>query len=246
MMFDADHNADQRRGSQRGSIMSTTFRCCAMQCKVDLRSDRRAGSATGSAFKGFTLVEVIVAAGIFFILLMVITGVYTRFTFIQRREIGEQLLQEEVRFSLELVEREIRNGWGSTFNVVGPAPRPESQLLFRNQNGQCVSYRLQDSALERAQRRWEDNPDGECDPGPFTSASSAVDWERVTSSELVVPNIRFIPEKASASGDVLESQGFVTIIISFRSPRSGTIPEIHLQSTVTSRNMIPYKREIYE
>ena len=55
--------------------------------------------------KGFTLLELVVATGIFAIFMLVIVGMFSQFVFTQRRNIAEQALLEDVRTALEIFER---------------------------------------------------------------------------------------------------------------------------------------------
>src|SRR3989344_5353947 len=95
---------------------------------------------------GFTLIEMLVAISIFSIVLLIMLGIFSRFVTTQRRGIGEFRLQEDLRLAIELFNREARTSYGSTLVHDGPA------VLFRNQNGHCVTCRWHENALQRAQQ----------------------------------------------------------------------------------------------
>jgi prepilin-type N-terminal cleavage/methylation domain-containing protein len=57
---------------------------------------------------GFTLIEVIVSAFVFSIIVLVVGGLYTNILNLQRRANAEQKIQENALYVMELMSREIR------------------------------------------------------------------------------------------------------------------------------------------
>ena len=230
--------------------------------------------------RGFTLIELIVAAGIFSVFIIVIVGLFGQFVFTQRRDVAEQDLLEDLRLSLETFNREARTAYGDTFL----SARPDgTSVIFRNQNGACVNYRLQDRRLERAEGG---SPSGQCTTGTF-QGSGAV-YTPLTGSGIVLTRAFFdvqpsevgepltcegdltaeqkeergckssgdessdekeqqggdeddktAEEKEEELGDVLRSQGFITVVLEAEAEGQTLIP-VRVQSTVASRQVIPF------
>lgn len=107
--------------------------------------------------KGFTLLELIVAVGVFAIVALSATSIFQKVVEGQRRAIAAQNTQESVRYVLETIAKEIRNampnddsrypvcasvGASDTFTIVSGV------LYFKNQYGNCVSYKLDSGAFK--------------------------------------------------------------------------------------------------
>lgn len=177
---------------------------------------------------GFSLLEVIVAMGLFSLVLLMIISIFSRFVFVERRELGEGAVQEDLRFAIELLNREARTGFGSTYETDGTA------VYFRNQNGDCVTYQWVAArhALRRAQRAVAGN--GSCTL-PYAESS----YRTLTGEDTLISHLIFYVQPAGVAGDRLTNQGI--IILSLRSQaRSKSNKEVALQSTVASRQLLPY------
>lgn len=110
--------------------------------------------------RGFSLMEIIVAVGIFGVIIVAATGVFQKVIESQRSAIAAQNTQESVRFALEVMGKEIRlakkktavdeceNLFGSygaenkVYDVVTSGDGDE--LYFKNKVGYCVKYFLED------------------------------------------------------------------------------------------------------
>jgi prepilin-type N-terminal cleavage/methylation domain-containing protein len=120
--------------------------------------------------KGFTLLEIVVAMGIFTVTMLVCTQIFQMILRGQQNTISSQNIQENFRYALEVMSKEMRdaqypvdtcfnNGPDDNFNTfsacmensdnpVGGARKGVGlgrRLIFRNKHGECVRYRL-DSA----------------------------------------------------------------------------------------------------
>lgn len=175
------------------------------------------------------MIELAVATGIFAVLILLFIGIYSRFVAVQERGASAQSMQEQLRLTLEVMNREIRTGYGSTYDILDNNGRG---VVFRNQNGSCVAYRWQDARLERAEI---DAFGDSCDPGRL----SGVPYTALTSSDIVITNARFDVVRAERLDDTLANQGTVTLILEAENAAS-TIAPIQLQSTVASRQVIPF------
>jgi len=92
--------------------------------------------------KGFTLVELLVAMGLFVIFITIASGGFIRALRTQRNIVALIAANENTSLALEQMAREIRTG--SNFS----SPN-ETELDFTNAVGEDVVYRLKDTAVER-------------------------------------------------------------------------------------------------
>lgn len=183
---------------------------------------------TGCHKQGFTLLEVMVAVSIFSLVLVVMTSIYTRFVASQRRQIGEQTIQQDVRFALELFQHEARTAYASSFALTD---RTGASVVFRNQNGTCVNYRLEASALVRAEEEL---------PASASCRRTNRHTIAITTTGTIITAVRFDPIPGIVdSGGRLASQGFISLMLRAASTRAVT-PALELQTTVTSRQVQPY------
>lgn len=177
---------------------------------------------------GFTLIEIVVAVGIFSVLVVIIVGIFSRFIFVQRRDIAEQKLQEDLRFSLELFNREARTAYGTTFSASG------SQIYFANQDKRCVTYRWQGQSLLRAE---SDDPGPACDAAAYPAPGTS--FEPVVSSDVTITDLVFTAHPAAAPAGQLTNQAFITISLEAQA-RHKADKAVALQSTVASRQLVPF------
>ncbi len=189
---------------------------------------------TGSskAKAGYTLIELLIALGVFSIVIVIMAGLVSRVVFIERRSIAEQALEEDLRFALEIFSREARLAFSSTFAL---ADDTGQSLLMRNQNGVCVNYRVSPAGVfERAEAEAQGT---DCAGADFASRYSPL-----TSSRIRVEQLRFdMPENIYNQRDNrLDRQGFITLIVRARGASAPT-PPLELQTTVTSRQVKVYE-----
>lgn len=178
--------------------------------------------------QGFTLIEMVVAVSIFSIILLMVVSIFSRFINIQRHDIAEFRLQENVRLALEVFNREARLSYGNTYAVQGTA------VIFRNQNGACVTYRVAEKKFQRAERN---NVDGvTCpiitDDQLFQSLHTAQTFFEAT-------QFTAVSARVSGDGAKLESQGIITMSAQVLS--RGSAKKVYVQNSVSSRQFIPFK-----
>lgn len=179
--------------------------------------------------KGYTMIEITIATGIFAVLVVLFVGIFSRFVSVQDRGVSEQGMQEELRSALEIMNREIRTGYGSTYDVSDSSGRG---VIFRNQNGICVHYVWQNAGLERSETNTFAS---QCAPNVF----SGLQYASLTSSATQVTHARFDVVRAEQVGDELKNQGVVTLVLEAESAQADAAP-FQLQSTVASRQVIPF------
>lgn len=177
---------------------------------------------------GFTMIELLVAIGIFGVLLIIVSGIFSRFMLIERHGIAEGQLISDLRSGMESFTKEARTAYGSTYNVTSSG----NEIAFRNQAGECVSYRVNNRVLQRAA---VGNIGSDCIAGSLNDAL----FSPLTGTQTNISSIHFNPIIANTAGSKLLNQGVVTVSITASSSTSDIIP-IQLQNTITSRQMSPY------
>ncbi len=114
--------------------------------------------------KGMTLIELIVAIGLFGLVSLVIFGIFILATGYQRRIIAVKNVEDNLRFSMESMAREIRTGKDFTKNSDG-------SLSFTNAKsaGESVTYRLSGGIIEKSS-------DNKLSYLPITGSDTAMDY----------------------------------------------------------------------
>lgn len=84
--------------------------------------------------KGFTLVEILVAASIFVIVMTIATGAFVNIMKIQRRVNAKTEALQDLRQVTELIVRDIRTGQVSEVSL--------NELTVNNQEGEDITYSL--------------------------------------------------------------------------------------------------------
>jgi prepilin-type N-terminal cleavage/methylation domain-containing protein len=184
--------------------------------------------------KGFTLIELLTAISVFSVLLLIIVGIFTRFVFVQRRDIGEQRIQEDLRFALELMNREIRTGYGTTYESAGKI------LYFRNQNRVCVAYRFQQVGAVGSERLELQRAENTAVPLTDRCAQNYTNYKALVSQETRFERAAFSVHAAQEADGKLTSQGFVTLRIrAYAAQKPDQV--VTIQNTVTSRQVKPFR-----
>ena len=97
--------------------------------------------------EGFTVVELIVAMGLFVILLGIVSGSFINALRTQRRIVALVAANDNANISLEQMAREIRTGVSGTFDLVPLSVNTD--LQFTNAKGEMITYRKNDKGIER-------------------------------------------------------------------------------------------------
>ncbi len=174
----------------------------------------------GHGGAGFTLIELVVAVGVFVLLVGGTTGAFVRLTQSQRVDRAQILLLTDLQNFLETLEREIRTGFGNTFSGGG------ATLSLTNQNRESVTYARVGTAITR------------------TGDRSA----RITSERTEIRDLDFAVRPAACcettgTPPLLTTQGLVTVRLR-ACPNTGGAPApdtrcLILQTTLTSRQHVP-------
>ncbi|MDP2709372.1 MAG: prepilin-type N-terminal cleavage/methylation domain-containing protein [bacterium] len=179
--------------------------------------------------KGVSLIELIVAITVFSILILSATQIFKLVVDGQRNSISAQNVQENIRYAMEKMSKEMRMAEISdddclasavykVFNVL--ADGGNDQLYFKNQYGECVVY-----YLDSASGRLKIAVDG---------GSGLVD-DFITPSKIEISNLKFFVDD-DLIGAFHGKQPRATMKMDIKSGgQSLHQQEIKIQLTVSSR-----------
>lgn len=159
--------------------------------------------------QGFTLIEIIVAIGIFTAVITMALATFLNISNIQRKAGALRAVNDNLNFALELMSREIRSGK----SYCASSCIPSSSFNFTNSQNppQEVVYRLNDNSIER-------------------SSDGGNSFLRLTSPEIKIDNLEFIFP--------VGLQPRVTIVLngSVSDPKIGELV-LNIQTTISQRKL---------
>jgi len=199
-----------------------------------------------NAEHGFTLLEVITAIAIFSVIMVVTVSVFTTFVNVQRRDIDEQALQEDIRLAVGLFNREALSGFGDTYvgvTQVGEDGNPgtdddEPSIFFHNQNFECVRYFTRSEQFFRN----VSSTAGRDDDCALPDHYEPQDDRALTGDDSTIIDIQFRIQRSIVDCDnfprpTVIRRGYVTLIL--RAEAAAKRVPLQLQTAVTSRQTIP-------
>lgn len=99
--------------------------------------------------RGYTLIELIVAVGLFAIVMLLASGAYLTMIGLNRQVQGISAGVDNLAFALESMTRDIRTGSNYSCGGVGDCASGGSSFSMKNSNGISVSYALSGSAIQK-------------------------------------------------------------------------------------------------
>lgn len=124
--------------------------------------------------KGFTLLEMLVAIGIFAIIMTVASGIFSTTLQSQERMLTQQLAISNTSYSLEYMSRAIRMAKkdveGHCLNTTGcnyTNPSGDNSIRFLNHDKKCVEFLLENGQIKR--KKSNNKNDNFGDTQSFTS-----------------------------------------------------------------------------
>ncbi|MBI2054581.1 MAG: prepilin-type N-terminal cleavage/methylation domain-containing protein [Candidatus Sungbacteria bacterium] len=165
---------------------------------------------------GFTLLEMLVSIGIFAVVIVSSISVILSIGGAQQKVSNTQNIQDNIRFTLELMTKEMRQGTDYTGqNCTGSQC---AGILFRNFQGNVTGYCSENGVIKRT----EGSPD--CAAG-----------SPMTSNDIQITKLLFY--LLGTGCGPADGQPRVTIAISGRStgPKASLESSFNLQTTVTQR-----------
>jgi len=157
--------------------------------------------------KGFTIIEMVVAVGVFTVVITVLLAAFLNVSNLQKRAEALRVINDNLNFSLETTMREIRAG--SNYSV-GPGG---TSLTITSVAGSEVIYRLNNGRIEKSVAG-----------NPFVA---------LTAPEVTITKLLFVAQGQSF-GDNLQPR--VTIVIT-GSAGERAIINLNLQTTISQRKI---------
>lgn len=154
---------------------------------------------------GLTMIELIIAVGIFGLVIGMTVGIFVLALSSQRRIIALRNVEDNARFTIEAMAREIKTG--KNFSGGG------SSISFTNAKGEVTVYRLNNNVIEK-------------------SSDGGASYSAVTGAETAVNYLNFYL-MGQAPGDGLEPR--ITIAIGITSNVGNQTANLRIQTTVSER-----------
>lgn len=99
--------------------------------------------------KGYTLIELMVAMGLFAIIMLLASGAYLIMINLNRQAQGLATGIDNLSFALETMTRGIRTGSNYNCGGAGDCVSGANSFSFKDENGVVISYSLAASALQQ-------------------------------------------------------------------------------------------------
>lgn len=164
---------------------------------------------TDKSDSGFTIVELIVAMGLFMVLITMVSGVFLRSIRTQRAVVGLIAANSNAQLAIEQMAREMRTG--SVFSISGP---DDNIINFTNAKDEAVAYSW-DSADKSLKR-----------------SANGVE-EKITADNVSVEKANFI----LLSDNSYPARITVIMKIGANNLNKGDEAFINIQTTVSSRTL---------
>ncbi|MFH1661810.1 MAG: prepilin-type N-terminal cleavage/methylation domain-containing protein [Candidatus Falkowbacteria bacterium] len=173
---------------------------------------------------GYTLVEMVIAVGLFSIMMLAVTQIFQMVVEGQRSAIASQNIQESMRYAIEMTGKEMRmaqlevGGSGQCPNVgnnrVYDITSSSQVLNFKNRDGDCMVYSLDSGRLKREIRGVEDF--------------------YITPDDIVISNLEFVVDDSPATTN---DQQIVTVKMEIEAIGKEMHKQpIIMQTTISSRS----------
>ena len=175
---------------------------------------------------GFTLLEMVVALGIFSLVIVAFVGITLSLLNAQRKAADAQIIQENARFIIELFTKEMRTGTNFTASATCAPPGKEIRFTSTDPLTPNRTYFFSNNKIMRLKSF------------PFSSLECANAVE-LSGEDLLVNNIDFDLHGSVPESSLLSNDGQPTVIISMRmsgrEPLFGSQTTLNLQTTIVVR-----------
>ena len=167
-----------------------------------------------SSLQGYTLIELIVAVGLFALVMTLAAGAYLLMINLSRQAQGTATGIDNLAFALETITRSIRTGaLYSCGDFGGDCPNGESSFSFRNASGAMVTYALAGSAPDLYIQRTVDGVAQSALTDPSSVAISSLIFyvsgvETVALGEYTQPYVTIVISGVVSSGTEKTTQSF--------------------------------------
>jgi len=167
---------------------------------------------------GFTLIEMLVAMGIFAIVISAAVGIFVSGSSSQKKILEFNVAQREAGYLMETISRELRMAAAISDGTDGnpnQQDNEDSSVEFTNYNGDLVQY-------------CRSNANGDCANNDYGDYFSR-DGEVISSSDIKIEHLRFY-----VTDDFSQTQPIVTINMKVKSANQSGV-EFILQNSVSMR-----------
>ncbi|MFA5360308.1 MAG: FISUMP domain-containing protein [Patescibacteria group bacterium] len=184
--------------------------------------------------KGFSFIELVVSVAIFSVLVISSTEIFKLVIDGQRNSISAQNVQENIRYAMERMTKEMRMAQisntdcyaGATNKVFNTSPDGQ-ELYFKNQNGDCVHYVLDIGSIF-VEMSYDENYMYE----PLTSFAQP----EYNIPGIIINNLQFYV-KDDPIGSLKSSQPYVTMMMDAKAfGQAMHEQKMKIQMTVSSRD----------
>ncbi len=175
--------------------------------------------------KGFSLMEIIIAMGIFSVAVLIGIGSLLLFVDGQRKALAIQSAYDNLRFTLEVMSKDLRVGSAFSCNAGQPTSPPadcalgQSLISYIDKNGKWVTYQLNNGAIEKNIRDVGNS-------GQFIS---------ITGNDVIIDDLQFIVSGALSRDEGDNRQPVITTVISGRAGKGKSLSTFNLQTSVAQR-----------
>ena len=171
---------------------------------------------------GFTLLELIVAVGVFSMAILIAVSAFLSLQAAEKRTQAFINLQNNLRFALEIMAKEIRTGELYHCGDEGGTEPLDclsgaSALTFKNALGLTVIYKKLGSSIQK-------------------SSDGGTIFQPLTAKDITINDLTFYVV-GSPAGDNLQPRVIITLKAS--SPVGGDTKELSLQTTISQRKLAP-------
>lgn len=183
------------------------------------------------AESGVSLIELIASVAIFAFLVLLASQIFKMTIDGQRNSISAQNVQENMRYALEKMSKEIRMAQISNQgceSIFSPPPAAiykvyntaagDTKLYFKDKDGRCVAYYLENNRLKA------------------TTGSGGPEFtDYITPGKIQVGNLKFLVVD-NLIGDLPTKQPYVTMIMDVKASGPAEHEQkIKIQTTISSR-----------
>ena len=179
--------------------------------------------------RGFTVVELLVAMGVFIVVIGMVSNIFVNSLRNQQATVALMLANDNACSALEQMYRELRTGGDFTIMPANVLAASGDAIRFTNASDETVVYRKNGFAVER----------GVCDPLPSVcdSLENHYVYLPLTAKGVVVASLQFyIVSQFSSFGSSRPPR--ITIALSVGAPGPSTKgAQTNLQTTVSALNL---------
>lgn len=199
---------------------------------------------------GFTLIEMLVVLGAFTFVITISLSSFLAILKAQKKSIATETVQENLRFSLEAMLRDIRTGifyyCGDTNDDFGNGSNNKDCLnggpviTFRNPSSKIIIYRLNNETVEKYSSDYTGiNCSMTVVPPIIADPNDPDCFLKLTFPEIKIEKLKFyvIGSNLYISGDLQQPRVLISLIGSMGSKETGTFSSFNIQTTVSQRQL---------